>query len=424
MLKSLMGSRRFLPLFVTQALGAVNDNMFKNALVVLALFRLAHTGPVLVALAGGVFLLPYALFSASAGQIADAVEKSRASRWVKFWELGLMLLAGFGFLTGNFGVLMAVLFGLGMQAAFFSPLKYGILPDHLAGEELVAGNGLVEAGTFIGILAGTVAGGALVLLPVGRVIVSAACLVVAVGGIVSAYAIPKTPVAQPGLRLGWNIGTETWALVRLAAGNRAVWFAVLGISWFWAVGATLLAAFPTLARDVLHADGHVVTLMLGVFAVGVGIGSLAVARFVKDASLLKYVAAAGIGVSVFTGDFALTALHAGVLGTIDAVLASVAGWHLLGDLLLLAAFGGAFSVPLYVLLQERSAPTHRARMVAANNVMNAVASVAAAGLTAGLYAAGMGAPVILLLVAVANTGVAVWIFRVVRGARHPASPLS
>lgn len=420
MLKRLMGSRRFLPLFVTQALGAVNDNMFKNALVVLALFRLAHTGPVLVALAGGVFLLPYALFSASAGQIADAVEKSWAIRWVKFWELGLMLLASFGFLTGNFIVLMAVLFGLGMQAAFFSPLKYGILPDHLAGEELVAGNGLVEAGTFIGILMGTVAGGALVLLPVGPVIVSAACLLVAAGGIGSAYAIPKTPVAQPGLRLGWNIGAETWALVRLAAGNRAVWFAVLGISWFWAVGATLLAAFPTLARDVLHADGHVVTLMLGVFAVGVGIGSLAVARFVKDASLLKYVAAAGIGVSVFTADFALTALHAGVLGTIAAVLASVAGWHLLADLLLLAVFGGAFSVPLYVLLQERSAPTHRARMVAANNVMNAVASVAAAGLTAGLYAAGMGAPVILLLVAVANAAVAVWIFKVVRGAGHPA----
>jgi MFS family permease len=414
MLSALLRAQRFLPLFMTQALGAVNDNIFKNAVVVLALFRLAHTGPILVALAGGVFLLPYALFSATAGDLADAFEKSRLIRWVKFWELGLMVLASIGFVTGNFGVLMAVLFGLGVQATFFSPLKYGILPDLLVGAELVAGNGLVEAGTFVGILLGTVAGGALVLLPGGDVAVSVACLTVAGFGIVSAYNIPKVPPAQPGLRPGWNIAAKTWALVRLAARNKPVWFAILGISWFWAVGATLLAEFPTLARDDLHANGHVVTLMLGVFAVGVGIGSLGVARFVKDAALLAYVAAAGLGVSVFTADFAWTALHTGHLANIDAMLASAAGWHLLGDLLLLAAFGGAFSVPLYVLLQERSAPTHRARMVAANNVMNAVSSVLAAGLTAGLYAAGMRAPVILLLTAAANAIVALWIFRVVR----------
>lgn len=413
-----MCSVRFLPLFMTQALGAVNDNMFKNALVVLALYRLAHLGPVLVALAGGVFLLPYALFSATAGQLADASEKSRMIRWVKFGELGLMLLASYGFLTAHFALLMAVLFGLGVQAAFFSPLKYGILPDFLSGDELVTGNGLVEAGTFIGILLGTVAGGALVLLPHGAWAVSAGCLAVAAVGIASAFKIPLAPAVAPELRPGWNIAAETWVLLRLAVQNPQVWFAVLGISWFWAIGATLLAEFPTLARDVLHADGHVVTLMLGVFAVGVGIGSLAVARFVKDAALLKYVAVAGLGVSVFTVDFALTALHAGVLGTISAVLASPAGWHLLGDLLLLAIFGGAFSVPLYVLLQERSAPMYRARMVAANNVMNAVASVIAAALTAGFYAAGMGAPMILLLVAAANAMVAAWIFHKVRRGFH------
>ena len=414
MLKALLGSKRFLPLFMTQALGAVNDNIFKNAVVVLALFRLAHTGPILVALAGGIFLLPYALFSAAAGDLADAFEKSQAIRWVKFWELGLMVLASIGFLTGNFAVLMAVLFGLGVQATFFSPLKYGILPDLLAGSELVAGNGLVEAGTFVGILLGTVAGGALVLVPGGGLAVSATCLAVSAFGIVSAFSIPRVPAAQPGLRPGWNIGAQTWALTRNASHNRPVWFAILGISWFWAVGATLLAEFPTLARDALHADGHVVTLMLGVFAVGVGIGSLGVARFVKDTALLNYVAAAGLGISVFTADFAWTALHAGHLATIDAVLASGAGWHLLGDLLLLSAFGGAYSVPLYVLLQERSAPTHRARMVAANNVMNAIASVLAAGLTAGLYAAGMGAPRIFILVAIGNVAVASWIFYTVR----------
>ena len=405
-----MRARRFAPLFWTQALGAVNDNMFKNALVVLALFRLAHLGPVVVALSGGVFLLPYAVFSATAGQIADAGEKSRLIRWVKFWELGLMLLASAGFVQGSFTVLLAVLFGLGMQAAFFSPLKYGILPDHLAGEELVAGNGLVEAGTFTGILLGTVAGGVLVLLPEGAWLASGACLAVAAAGIFAA------PPAQPGLRPGWNFAAETWGLVRLARENAPVWFAINGISWFWAVGATLLAAFPTLAREVLHADGHVVTLMLGVFAVGVGIGSLAVARFVKDAALLAYVAAAGVGISVFTADFAVTALRAGDLVSVPAVLGCFAGWHLLGDLLLLAVFGGAFSVPLYVLLQEKSAPSHRARMVGANNVMNALASVLAAGVTAALYDKGVGAPVVLLLVAAGNVFVAWWIFiRVRRG---------
>jgi len=184
----------------------------------------------------------------------------------------------------------------------------------------------------------------------------------------------------------------------------------------------LLAEFPTLARDVLHANGHVVTLMLAVFTVGVGIGSLAVARFVRDASLLKYVAAAGLGVSLCTADFARTALHAPTLATIPALLASAAGWHLCADLLLLAAFGGAFSVPLYVLLQERSAPTHRSRMVAANNVMNAFASVIAAALTAGFYAAGLGAPMILLLVAAANLAVAAWIFHVVKGPAFTPQP--
>ncbi len=414
MLKTLLRERRFWPLFLTQALGAVNDNMFKNALVVLAVFRLARAGPVLVALSGGVFLLPFALFSATAGDLADGFEKSRLIRLVKFWELGLMALASVGFFTGNFIVLMAVLLGLGVQATFFSPLKYGILPDLLSGAELVAGNGLVEAGTFIGILLGTLAGGILVLMPGGAWFASGACLTVAVLGIASAFWIPPTRVAAPQVHPVWNIWRESLGLVRLAMKNPPVWFAVRGISWFWAVGATLLAAFPTLARHVLHADVHVVTLMLGVFAVGVGIGSLAVARFVHSNTLLSYVAPAGLGVSVFTADFAHTALHAGHLASIQAVFACWAGWHMLADLLLLAAFGGGFSVPLYVLLQERSLPSHRARMVGANNIMNAVASVLAAGLTAGLYAARIGAPAVLLLAAFANLLVAVWIFWCVR----------
>jgi acyl-[acyl-carrier-protein]-phospholipid O-acyltransferase / long-chain-fatty-acid--[acyl-carrier-protein] ligase len=412
---ALLRSREFLPLFITQALGAINDNLFKNALVVLALYRLAHLGPVLVALAGGIFLLPYAIFSATAGQLADAREKSRLIRFVKIWELGLMLLASIGLCTENFTVLMAVLFGLGVQATFFSPLKYGILPDFFAGDALVAGNGLIEAGTFVGILLGTVAGGLLVLLPHGEVVASLAVLLVALAGILAAWAIPQTPVAQPGLRPGWNFVSNSVALLRLAAGAKTVWFAVLGISWFWAMGTIVLAEFPTLARDVLHGSGTVVTLMLGVFAVGVGIGALGVARLVRDQALLQYVVACGFGVSLFTAGFSLLAAYAPVLPDIPAVLSSGLGWALLMDLLALAICGGGFSVPLYVLLQERAAPSHRARMVGANNIMNALASVAGAGLTAGLYAGGLGAPKILLFSAVANAGVTFWVLGKIRG---------
>jgi MFS family permease len=393
--------------------------MFKNALVVLALYRLSeHAGAVLVALSGGLFLLPYALVSAPAGQLADAHEKSRLILWIKFWELGLMLLAAAGFLTENFTLLTAVLFGLGLQAAFFSPLKYGILPDFLAGETLVAGNGLVEAGTFIGIILGTLAGGVLVLLPYGGMAAALAGIAVSLAGIAAAWFIPRTRVAAPGLRPGWNLWQEAMILLRLARVDRSVWFACLAISWFWAMGATVLAAFPTLARNLLHADGHVVTLMLGVFAVGVGIGSLAVARFVRDASLLRYMVAAGAGISLFTADFAFSALHAGNAANIPTLLAHLSGWHLLVDLFALSVFGGVFSVPFYVLLQERSPPTHRARMVSANNIVNALATAAAAGLAAFGYARGMGAPTVLLIAAAANAVVTLWVWRTIQRLAH------
>jgi prepilin-type processing-associated H-X9-DG protein len=407
-----LAGRAFIPLFLTQALGALNDNMFKNALVVLALYHLSpHAGAMLVAVSGGLFLLPYALVSAPAGQMADAHEKSRLILWVKLWELGLMLLAAGGFLLASFPLLLAVLFGLGLQAAFFSPLKYGILPDTLSGEALVAGNGLIEAGTFIGIILGTLAGGVLVLLPHGAAAASLAGIAVALAGIAAAWFIPRTAVAAPGLRPGWNLWREAAALLRLAAVDRSVYFACLAISWFWALGATVLAAFPTLARNVLHADGHVVTLMLGVFALGVGIGSLAVARFVHDARLLRYTVIAGAGISLFTADFALTALRMGSEADIPAVLAQISGWHLLADLFALAICGGMFSVPFYVLLQERAAPSHRARMVGANNILNALATAAAAGLAALGYARGLGAPAVLLITAAANAAVTVWVWR-------------
>jgi acyl-[acyl-carrier-protein]-phospholipid O-acyltransferase/long-chain-fatty-acid--[acyl-carrier-protein] ligase len=412
---SLLRTRRFLPLFATQMLGAINDNLFKNALVVLVLYRVANGGPILVALAGGVFILPYALFSAAAGQLADRYEKSRMIRQTKFLELAIMLLAAAGFLTGKVAALMLVLFGLGVQATFFSPLKYGILPEHLHEDELVAGNGLIEAGTFVGILMGTIAGGGLIVLHGGPLVVAISGIIVALAGIAAAYFVPPAPPAAPDLKIGWNVVAETGILVREAKQNRPVWLSLLGISWFWAVGATLLAEFPTIARVDLHAGGHVVTLMLACFSVGVGLGSIICARLLRGEVSARLVPFAAIGISLFTGDFAIAAISSGALHDVGQMLASWQGRRMLGDLVLLAACGGVYSVPLYAICQEKSAASHRSRMIAANNVLNALAMVLAAILTAGIYALWPSAAGILVLTAVANIAVAAWLFRMLPG---------
>ena len=398
------------PLLITQALGALNDNLFKNALVVMVLFEAAAAGPALVAAAGGVFILPYVLLSATAGQLADRFEKAATIRWVKSAEIVLMGFAAVGFLLSSFTLLFAVLFGLGVQATFFGPLKYGILPSHLADDELVAGNGLVEAGTFLGILAGTIAGGALFLLPHGPVVVSVAGLLVAAAGLASAFAIPPAPSQAPGLRIGWNPLRETVALLGVARENRPVWLCILGLSWFWTIGATILAELPILVRDHLHADGHVVTLLLASFSIGVGTGSLLCPRLLRGGITAWPVPLAGVGISLFLWDFSKAIIVGGLTGT-AAILHGGAGWRMLVDLLLLAACGGIYSVPLYVIIQERSAPGRRARMVAANNVVNALAMAAAAGLTAALALAGIAPARVLLGAAFTNLAVAAWIVR-------------
>ncbi|WP_158743086.1 acyl-[ACP]--phospholipid O-acyltransferase [Acidisphaera sp. L21] len=408
---SLLRSRRLAPLLVTQTLGAINDNLFKNALVVLVLFQVAQGGAAMVAAAGGVFIFPYVLLSATAGQIADRFEKQRTIFWVKVAELGLMVLAAIGFWLGSLPVLFAVLFGLGVQATFFSPLKYSILPNHLAESELVAGNGLVEAGTFLGILIGTIAGGALYALDDGPAIVSMVGLAIAVGGIASAWFIPVAPSDAAGLRVGWNLARETGVLLRTARANRPVWLCLLGLSWFWVVGATLLAELPTLVRDDMGADAHVVTLMLTFFSIGVGAGSLLCARILKGEVTARHVPFAAIGLSIFIWDFAHAVTHAHGLSDVHAVLTTVPGWRMLADLLLLSMCGGLYSVPLYATIQERSAPAARARMIAANNVVNAVAMAGAAVVTALLALAGVAPVTILLLTAVANLAVAIWIMR-------------
>ncbi len=407
----LLASRRLGPLCLSQACGALNDNLVKNALIVLALFRTGSGGAGLVALAGALFIAPYALLSATAGQLADRFDKSRMIRFVKALEVALMAVSAVGFLLGSTPILLAVLFGLGVQAALFGPLKYGILPDHLKPNELVAGNGLIEASTFVAILVGTVAGGALVLLDAGPSIVAGSGMVISLVGLAAAFAIPRAPAADPALKIGFNLLADTVAVVRYARGTRPVWLSILGLSWFWAIGALLLSEFPSVARDTLAADGHVVTLLLTAFAVGVGIGSIGCARLLHGEVSARFVPFAALGITVFTWDFGAAAASATGLVNVAAILTSAQGWRMMLDLLLLAVCGGLYSVPLYAIIQEESAPAHRARTIAANNVVNAVLMVAGAGAVAGCAASGISATEALKIAAVANFAVAVWIVR-------------
>jgi acyl-[acyl-carrier-protein]-phospholipid O-acyltransferase/long-chain-fatty-acid--[acyl-carrier-protein] ligase len=399
---ALLGTRRFLPLCIAQACGALNDNLVRNALVVLALFKAGAAGPILVALAAGLFMFPYVLFSATAGQLADRSDKAWLIRLLKWAELALMVVAAVGFLLDSVPVLLIVLVALGAQASFFGPLKYGILPDHLRPNELLLGNGLIEATTFLAILACTMAGGWLVLNRNGAEIISSAGLGVAILGLLAAVPIPAAPPCGDCKPVDWRILRATTEVVRQALDDRAVWPPILGISWFWTLGATLVAQFPVVAKVTLGAEGEVVSLFLTMFSLGIGTGSLLCAVPLRNAASPRLAVVALLGISLFTWDFAMTCSNAQGLVSVSAIIASFAGWRILLDLVLLAACGGFFSVPLYAEIQRRARPDWRARTVAANNVLNAAFMVAGAVIAAGLAAVGVSAPHILMLTALVN----------------------
>jgi len=409
---ALMKTRRLGPLVLAQSCGALNDNLVKNAMVVLAIFQLNIGGAGLSALAGALFIAPYALLSATAGKLADRFEKPRLIRIYKLMEIGLMILAALAFWSESVPALLAVLLGLGVQATLFGPVKYGVLPELLAEDELIAGNGAIEASTFLCIVVGTVLGGALVLLDGGRGMVGALGFGLAVLGFVGALKVPHAVAADPGLTVRWNLVAETRDLLRLACRRNGIWLCILGLSWFWTVGATLMTEFPVIARDTLHGGGPIMTMLLSVFAVGVGVGSILCARLLHGEVTPRLVPFAALGISLFCWDFARAAQAAGTLPDVATMLTSPHGWRMAIDLFLLAGCGGVFSVPLYAIIQDASAVTERSRMVAANNVMNALFMVVGAGAAAGMARAGLTAPQVLIVTAAANLLVALWIVRI------------
>ena len=416
----LLKTKRFRPFFLTQFLGAFNDNLFKNALVVLLTFQSAQwtamRPEVLANLAAGIFILPFFLFSASAGQLADKYDKAMLARMVKVLEMGIMLVAAAGFALHSLAVLMAALFLLGLHSTLFGPVKYAILPQHLKEEELIGGNALVEAGTFVAILIGTLAGGLLAGAGVDPVWVAGAGFVVAALGWLASRGIPAAPAPAPQLVVSPNPLTETWRNIGFARENRTVFLSILGISWFWLYGALFLAQFPAFAKNVIGGGEGAVTLLLATFTIGIGIGSLLCERMSAKNVELGLVPFGSIGLTLFGLDLGIAAmpLSAGPEPlAVGALLAHGSTWRILFDLFMIGLFGGFFIVPLYALVQLRSAPEQRARIIAANNIMNALFMVVGAGAAAGLLGAGLSIPVLFAVAAVCNAAVAFFIYGLV-----------
>ena len=414
---SLLAQRRFAPFFVTQFLGALNDNIFRNGLVILITFqsvRIAGMDAVQLAnVAGALFILPFFLFSATAGQLADKYEKSRLMRGIKLLEIALMVLAAIAFVTQSYTLLLAVLFLMGCQSTLFGPVKYAYLPQQLAKEELVGGNALVESGTYMAIIFGLIIGGISVAADYENQIVLASCLVgVAIVGYVASRQVPATKAVDPELVINWNAWTETLHIIGFAREKRSVFLSILGISWFWFFGSAMTIQLPAYTLGILNGNEAITTALLVAFALGVGIGSLLCERMSGHRIELGLVPFGSIGLSVFAIDlyFAQPTMHVDAVHSVGEFLLRPGSWRILVDLSLLGAFGGFYSVPLYALIQNRTERKYLSRVIAANNIINALFMVAAAILAFSVLALGLSIPQFYLILALLNVLVAIFIF--------------
>ena len=417
---SLLGKRRFLPFFVTQALGALNDNLFKQSLILAILYKLNIEGDrgIWVNLCALLFIVPFFLFSALAGQFGEKYAKDRLIRLIKLGEIAIMVVAAIGFAFDHLALMLVALFAMGTHSALFGPVKYSILPQTLRPEELVGGNGLVEMGTFLAILAGTIGAGIMLSSGNYTVIVSVVIIAVAVLGYLASRAIPSAPADTPQLRLNWNIFSESWATLRLGLNQTpAVSRSVVGNSWFWFVGAIYLTQIPAYAKDWLSGDETVVTLILTVFSVGIALGSLLCEKLSGRKVEIGLVPFGSFGLTVFG---LLLWWHSGQMPqSIQAndwlgVLGFSQAWWVLLDILGLGVFGGFYIVPLYALIQSRTSESERARVIAANNILNALFMVVSALVTILLLSvAGLTIPELFLVVSLMNIAVNAYIFKIV-----------
>jgi hypothetical protein len=404
----LLSQRRFAPYFWTQFGGAANDNLFKFAFTVLVTYRLESswlTPDIAGLVIGATFILPFVLFSATAGQWADKLPKPMLMRWVKNLEVVIMALAAWGFVTHEVITLLICTFLMGLHSTVFGPAKYAYLPQALNEHEILGGNGMVEMGTFVAILLGNLAGGWLIALPSNaETLVGVACVSLALLGRLSAQSIPMLPASDPTLRIDWNPWTESVRNLRLAQHNRSVWGSLLGISWMWFFGAVFLSQFPSFARVVLCGDEQVATLLLMVFSLGIGLGSVLCETLSGQRVEIGLSPLGALGMSAWAIDlyFATLALPSHELWSVQAFVAVGMHQRVLLDLFGLSLFAGLYSVPMYALLQLRSQPSHRSRIIAANNIVNALFMVASSVIVGLLVKTGTRIGEIFLYLGLAN----------------------
>jgi 1-acyl-sn-glycerol-3-phosphate acyltransferase len=413
----LLGQRRFAPFFITQFLGALNDNVFRNGLLVLVTVQGVLVAGMnysqLANVAGALFILPFFLFSATAGQLAEKYEKSMLMRRIKLLEVVLMLIAAAGFVMQSYILLLFMLFLMGAQSTLFGPVKYAYLPQQLETSELIGGNGLVEAGTYIAIILGLIIGGLTVsTTPNAQSSISIYLLAFAVAGYLSSRRIPATRAIDPALRINRNGWAETWHIVSFAREDRSVFLSILGISWFWFFGSAMTLQVPAYALTILHGDKTVMTTLLAAFAVGVGIGSLLCERLSGHRIELGLVPFGSIGLSLFAVDlyFAQPTATASAVSSIGEFVARPGGRRVLLDICLIGVFAGFYSVPLYAWVQGRANPKHLSRIIAANNIINALFMVAASIMAIALLMMGYTIPQLFLFLAALNVAVALYIY--------------
>ena len=415
----LLKQKRFGPFFWTQFLGAGNDNLFKFAFTVLVTYQLqlSWLKPAMAGLViGALFILPFVLLSATAGQWADKYDKALIMRSVKLLEVAIMAIAAFGFFTTNVPVLLACVFLMGVHSSLFGPVKYAYLPQHLNAQELTGGNGMVEMGTFVSILLGNLGGGLLMSLgPDGAHYTALACLGVALLGWWVSRGIPESPSSAPNLVLNWNPASETLRNLRLAWQYPSVFRSLLGISWMWFFGAVFLSQFPSFARDVLGGDPHVASLLLVVFSVGIAAGSLACETLSHRHVEIGLVPVGAVGMTVFAFDLYLSTQgmsHVSGAGFADVTtfLADHHHWRVMADLALLAFSAGLYSVPMYALIQLRAQPSHRARIIAANNILNALFMIVSSLGAGAMLSSGFSIPQVFGATALLNIIVVGYVF--------------
>lgn len=407
---SLLFSRRFFPIFTTQFLGAFNDNLFRQAVIILITFQFAEAmnipSPILTNLAVGLFILPFFLFSALAGQLADKYEKTTQIIWIKAWEVVLMILGAISLSLGNLWMMIAVLAGLGLQSTFFGPIKYGVLPDLMRRNELLGANALVEAATFIAILTGTIIGGLFVLSDGGLLQVSYFMIGIAVVGVCTGAFVPKTGQAAPDLTIQKNIFGSTRQLLRTSWQDDVSRRAIISISWIWLLGTLFIAQIPDIVKNRLHGDEQVVTLFMASFSVGIGVGSILCSRLLKGAISAALAPKALITLSLATAtlfllipDEATTSIT--VVG-LSGFLESVINWAITLLLGLVAVAAGVVIVPLYAILQDHTDRAQRSRIMAATNIVNSGFMAGGSLVAAALVGFGITSPMILLIAGVVN----------------------